>query len=157
MSELDVRIVELPPLRVASFHGFGEGPEDIAWAKLEAWAQPRGYRDDPQHHRIFGFNNPNPTPGSPAYGYEFWIEIGPEVQAEGEMRIVDFAGGLYAVARCSPRPGAFETIGETWQKLVTWREDSRYRSAGHQCLEEHIDVTEPGQVFDLDLYLPIAE
>ncbi|MCU0521725.1 MAG: AraC family transcriptional regulator, partial [Anaerolineae bacterium] len=62
MNDNDVRIVTLEPLRAARFHGFGEGPEGIAWAKLAAWAEPRGLLDYTEAHRIFGFNNPNPAP-----------------------------------------------------------------------------------------------
>ncbi len=39
MEQLDVRIVKLEPMRVASAHGFGEGPETLAWDKLIAWAK----------------------------------------------------------------------------------------------------------------------
>ena len=34
MSELDVRIVKLEPMRVASAHGFGTNPEEQAWDKI---------------------------------------------------------------------------------------------------------------------------
>ena len=100
MNELAVRIVKLEPLHVASFHGFGPSPEHLAAQKLAAWAGPRGYLADLAQHRIFGFNNPNPSPGSPNYGYEFWMVVGAEVEAAGDMRILDFPGGLYAVTRC---------------------------------------------------------
>ena len=86
MSDLDVRIVKLEPVRVASFHGFGESPEDEAWNKLVAWAKPKGLLHDPQHHRIYGFNNPNPSPGSPNYGYEFWMAVGPRCKRKGTWR-----------------------------------------------------------------------
>jgi hypothetical protein len=33
MSNLDVRIVKLPPMRVACVNGFGEGPEGMAFEK----------------------------------------------------------------------------------------------------------------------------
>ena len=36
MSELEVRIVYLEPMRVATFHGFGASPELLAWEKLSA-------------------------------------------------------------------------------------------------------------------------
>jgi hypothetical protein len=42
MSELEIRIVELEPMRVASVYGFGESPELQAWEKLIAWAGPKG-------------------------------------------------------------------------------------------------------------------
>jgi len=155
MSEFPVRIVKLEPLRVASVHGFGPSPEEEAWQKLVAWAKPKGYLDDPEHHRIFGFNNPDPSPGSPNYGYEFWMVVGAEVEAAGDMRVLDFPGGLYAVTRCQ----GGDNIGPTWGRLVQWLTGSRYRHAGHQWLEEHINATfpVPGEELILDLYAPIAE
>ena len=158
MSKLDVRIVKLEPMRVASFHGFGQSPEEAAWNKLIAWAKPKGLRGDLKRKRIFGFNNPNPSPGSPNYGYEFWIVVGPDVQPEGEMEIKDFPGGLYAVTRCLVQDKPYETIPATWKKLVEWHESSRYKHAARQYLEEHLDVENGSEGdFDLDLYLPIAE
>lgn len=157
MEQIAVRIVKLEPLHVVSFHGFGPSPEDLAWQQLAAWAKPRGLLDYSPAHRIFGFNNPDPAPGSPNYGYEFWLTVGPEMQPEGDVKVQTFPGGLYAVARCVIRNDAYEVIGATWKQLVAWREASRYKEVCHQCLEEHIEVNEPGRVFALDLYLPIAE
>ena len=68
MTELDVRIVTLEPMRVASAHAYSASPEGEAWDKLIAWARPKGLLDDPQVHRIYGFNSPDPSPGSPNYG-----------------------------------------------------------------------------------------
>ncbi|HSN76415.1 MAG TPA: GyrI-like domain-containing protein, partial [Anaerolineae bacterium] len=100
MNTLDVKIVTLDPMRVASVLGFGPSPEVAAWEKLAAWAGPLGLLAGPDRPRIFGFNNPSPTPASPNYGYEFWIEVGPEVQPDGDVQIKQFGGGLYAVTRC---------------------------------------------------------
>jgi DNA gyrase inhibitor GyrI len=157
MSELNVQIVELEPMRVASFWAFGESPEVEAWEKLLAWARPEGLLDDPEEHPLFGFNNPDPSPGSPNYGYEVWITVGPDVMPEGEARILDFAGGLYAVARCEVVNGQYEVIGSTWKKLVVWREDSQYKAGTHQWLEKSLPLTPPHTDFVLDLYLPIAQ
>lgn len=156
MEKNDIRIVQLEPLRVARFHGFGPGPEMEAWQKLENWAGPRGLMDYTVAHRIFGFNNPNPAPGSPNYGYEYWITVTPEETAGENVEIVNFPGGLYAVAQCLVRdPGS--DIPETWQQLVAWRENSPYKAANHQWMEQHLRVGAPGSDFDLDIYLPIAK
>jgi DNA gyrase inhibitor GyrI len=157
MADLDVRIVTLSPLRVASFHGFGTGPEEIALAKLQGWAEPRGFLDAPQEHRIFGFNNPDPSPGSANYGYEFWIVVGPDVQSDDEATVKEFGGGLYAVTRCDVK-NPWQDIPGTWTKLVAWCENSPYRMAHHQWLEEHIvlSTTRPALEFVLDLHLPIV-
>ena len=59
MSGLEVRIITLEPMRVASVHAFGASPEEKAFSKLIAWARPRGLTEDPKTHRVFGFNNPD--------------------------------------------------------------------------------------------------
>jgi len=157
MSELDVRIVNLEPLHVACALGYGASPEELAFGKLLPWAKEKGFLEEKGKHRLFGFNNPNPSKGSPNYGYEVWIEVGPEVKGEGEIEIKDFPGGLYAVTRCIVPKGLFDVIGDTWKKLVTWREDSKYKCGSHQWLEESVQIEIPDTEFVLDLYMPISE
>ncbi len=157
MSTIEVRIVELEPLRVARFHGFGKEPETLAWQSLAAWAEPRGLLDFSEAHRIFGFDHPSPAPGSSNYGYEYWLEVGSEVANEDEAQIHEFAGGLYAVTRCEVVGDAYQVIPATWKQLVTWREESAYHEASHQWLEKHLRVERAGHDFVLELYLPIAE
>lgn len=118
--KLDVRIVQLEPLRVASALGFGPSPEAIAWEKILGWARqngllPEGDATQPETSgvRFFGFNNPSPSPGSPNYGYEQWMTVGPDVVGSGEIPIKEFPGGLYAVTRCELR-----NIEATWKALV---------------------------------------
>jgi DNA gyrase inhibitor GyrI len=152
----DVRILELPPLRVASFTAYSSSPEGEAWRKMVTWAEDQGVLTYPHGQRIFGFNNPGPTPGNPNYGYEFWLTVGPEVQGEGEVEIKDFPGGMYAVARCED----LAVIGQRWQELVQWQQASGYREGRHQWLEEHLEPVEIGPQVDeaslvLDLFLPI--
>lgn len=159
MMELDVRIEKLEPMRVASFHGFGTEPEAIAFGKLAAYAQPRGYLNDLETNPVFGFNNPNPSAGSPNYGYEVWLSIGPEVEPkEGDdFEIKEFEGGTYGVTRCEVK-GDFEVIGETWKKLNAWREDSNYGPGNWQWFERSIKLgIDPPDEFILDLYIPISE
>jgi DNA gyrase inhibitor GyrI len=146
-------------MQVASFHGFGSEPEFQAAAKMLAWAEPRGLYDEGFGHRVFGFNNPSPTAGSPNYGYEFWVTINPDEQVDGDARIEEFSGGLYGVLNCdvsSGDPG--DIIPSTWSKLVTWLESSHYKHGNQQWLEEHLtrgDSVDNG--FILDLYIPISE
>ena len=154
MSDMDVRIVKLEPMRVASAHAHSASPEGEAFDKLASWAKPKGLTDDLKTHRIFGFNNPNPSAGSPNYGYEFWMVVDQDVEPEGEIAAKDFAGGLYAVTRVT----GVQNIHNKWQELVAWLEDSKYSGASHQWLEEHLSPL--GTAFDdqiLDLYAPIAE
>lgn len=154
MNDFAVRIVKLEPLRVASFYGFGPHPESQAAQKLVAWAAPRGRLDEHTGRRLFGFNNPNPSPGSPNYGYEFWLTVSPEVQEGEGVPVKEFGGGLYAVTRCQ----GVENIGATWGQLVKWLSDSSYGHAQHQWLEEHLNPVFPAAEDELllDLYAPIA-
>jgi DNA gyrase inhibitor GyrI len=153
MSDLNISIVKLEPMRVASFHAMGTEPEHAAFAKMREWVKARGLQKT--DYRIFGFNNPDPSPGSPNYGYEFWFTIGQDVEPEGDMEIKQISSGQYGVLRCEVK-GDFAKIGRCWKQLVNWREESPYQQGAHQCLEEHIggvDVTDDELV--LDLYIPL--
>lgn len=152
MKELEVRIINLEPMRVASAYGFGGQPETIAWEKILNYAERQGI-EDLAEHRFFGFNNPSPSPGSPNYGYEQWITVGPEAEGDEEIEIKDFPGGLYAVTRCE----GLQNITEIWKQLAIWREDSQYQQAHHQWLEECFTPrAESLEDFVFDLYAPIA-
>lgn len=152
MSEIEVRILKLEPMRVASAHGFGESPEEQAWTKLLTWARSQGYHDLGKH-RFFGFNNPNPAPGSPNYGYEQWMTFSEGAEPGEGIEFKEFTGGLYAVTRCE----SLLHITDIWKQLVVWREDSKYKEAYHQWLEECF-TPEATQLEDyvFDLYAPIA-
>jgi DNA gyrase inhibitor GyrI len=156
MNDFTVQIVKLDPMRVASVHAFGASPENDAREKLISWAKPRGLLKIPKKYRVFGFNNPDPSPESPNYGYEFWITVKSDMAPIDEIKIKDFPGGLYAVTRCEVKD-PWRDIPNTWKQLAVWRENSQYEEAHHQYLEENISPIEISDEFILDLYLPIAE
>jgi AraC family transcriptional regulator len=148
----EVRMAELPPMRVATTIAFGPSPELAAWEKLAQWAREKNLLKE--EARVYGFNNPDPTPGSPNYGYEVWLEVSSEVEGTEEIQIKEFPGGPYAVTRVV----GVEQIFPAWQKLVAWCEDSPYRISNHQCLEGHINLDlENLEKLTLDLYLPITK
>jgi DNA gyrase inhibitor GyrI len=158
MNNQEVRIISLPPMRVASFHAYSSTPEIDAWKKTYAWAKAHDCLQEAPATRIFGFNNPDPAAGSPNYGYEFWVTVGTQVLPDGEVKIKDFPGGMYAVLRCDVYGDPGEIIPRTWQKLVKWFETSHHIHGTHQWLEEHLLRGESNQGgFVLDLYLPITE
>jgi len=157
MSDVDIKIAKIEPMRVASVWGFGHSPEELAWEKLQAWAGPKNLLDKSEKYRIFGFNNPNPSAGSPNYGYELWLEVDLETEPEADVRIVDFQGGAYAVARCEVPEGDYSVINLAWKQLAIWRENSQFKPASHQWLEEFIPIELPGIELVIDLHIPIAE
>lgn len=159
MNRLEVHIVQLAPMRLVSVNGFGEHPENEAWRKLFDLVQQTGI--DWKNQQFFGFNNPSPTPASPNYGYEQWMTLEANLEMPEGVEVKTFSGGLYAVAPCS-----LSTIGEIWQQLVIWREDSPYQQGHHQWLEEVLnpEIFNAGQSDEeintkakFVLYLPITE
>jgi effector-binding domain-containing protein len=153
MSEIEVKIVKLEPMRMVSAYGFGAEPESIAWGKINAFTENNNIDLTDDSVTTYGFNNPNPSKGSPNYGYEIWLPITAHVKPEGDLRVVDFTGGLYAVTNFK----GLENIGKVWQELVKWREGSKYKPAYHQWLEELLTYEVPPEEFIFNLYLPIAE
>ncbi len=163
MKETKVRIINLEPMRVASVRAISETPEHDAWEKMRAWAEPRGLLEDLEKHPVFGFNNPNPSPGRKEYGYEFWIQVGPDVKLGGEVEIKNFEGGLYAVTTCNLKEEIesdfFKKEGylESWKKIVDWVKASQYKVGSSQCLEKAHDLEASEDELILDLYCPIEE
>ena len=156
MKELDVRIVRLEP------HAGGErvglrrrtGVAGLAEDSRLGGAQRRARGPG---RAGSGSTTPALRVGSPNYGYEQWVTVGPDAQGDGEVEIKEFGGGLYAVTRCD-----LGHITEVWRDLVAWRERSRYRPAHHQWLEESVSPPQTTAAVgannaELDLYLPIAE
>ena len=152
MTEEEVRIIELEPIRVAAAMGFGPQPETEAWEKLMTWSLATNHLDGTQ--RYFGFNNPGPMPGSPNYGYEQWMTVGPAVESFGDIEIKTFEGGLYAVMRCD----GLTTIEEDWGQLAAWLEASPYQADHRRCLEELLcSPVLPHSEWVFDLYVAIRE
>jgi DNA gyrase inhibitor GyrI len=150
-----VQIIRLEAMRVASAYGYGNNPEEIAWGKMAAWAQSKGFLADSTGHPIFGFNNPYPMTGMSRYGYEFWMKVGTEVEPEGDIRINEFLGGTYAVTRCEVRGHPETRVPEAWKTLADWCRQ-RGRSLGpHHALERFLGSPEDLDSLVLDLFCPI--
>jgi effector-binding domain-containing protein len=155
MAQTDVRIIDLPPMRVASALGYGTEPEDQAAMMIVEFARSIGLKPGDPGYRTFGFNNPGPTPGSPNYGYELWLVVGPDVDGKKPIEIKEIPGSKYAVTRFT----GLSNIGRAWRELVAWFEDSPYTRPPNwcTCLEEVVNPaeTDPDK-WTFDLYLPIA-
>jgi DNA gyrase inhibitor GyrI len=145
-----MEIVNLEPMHVAAVWAFGPNPEELAWQKLTAWAAPLGLLT--AEHRIFGFNDPSPSAGSPNYGYQFWITVSPEVEPAEGIRMIDAPGGRYAVHYADVAGNYAETIPAAWQRLDSWVAANAYDHGSHQWLEEHSAEGVP-----FAFYYPIAE
>lgn len=155
MNTFEVRIVRLEPQTVAVGYGYGPGPELLAWEQVSTFLRERGLDRDGKPHRFFGFNNPNPSTGSPNYGYEQWVTVEPGTAPAPQVAVRQFSGGLYAV-----RSTTLKTITHDWHQLVLWCESNGHSPSDDQCLEEClISPSAPLEITEdtpFDLYLPIV-
>lgn len=142
---MNAEIVRLAEMTCARFHALSASPEEEAWRLLETWAGPQGLLDASSTSKIFGFNNPDPSAGSPNYGYEFWITV---EGVTADIKIVHFTGGRYAtVPYESDTP---HELPKAWKALVDWAEESEHLLGTHQWLEGHSLRGMPNR-----LYLPV--
>jgi DNA gyrase inhibitor GyrI len=150
MTELNVRVERLKPMRVASFRAFSETPELDCWNTLLAWAEPRRLLKEPKKHPVFGFNNPNPSQGHKDYGYELWIEVDTDFTPEGEVEIKEVPGGDYAVVSQKGLPSP-----DGWRTLWQWVQGSLYKWRKAQELEKVSNPFAKEEDIVSELYLPI--
>lgn len=158
----NVKIIELPAFHYINFNGFGKSPELEAIEKLRNWLDQN--QTTIGKCRFFGFNNPDPMPGSENYGYEIWAEI-PSGKEKLFPDVKFFPGGLYAMLHCSGLlEEADKFIPGSWQKLTAWLESSPYRLGQHQWLEEQLGEDDGNFItllnkgkMSLDLYMPIVK
>ena len=150
MLELDVRIEELKPMRVASVRAISATPEADAWKKIKMWAASKGLLSQLDSQPVFGYTCLPPRKGEDRYGYEFWIGIGAEIEVEGEVKEQAFAGGLYAVATPQGPPSP-----DVWKSLWDWVQTSPYKWRKTHELERPKNPLAPENEWVFDMYLPI--
>ncbi|MFW9980420.1 MAG: effector binding domain-containing protein [Candidatus Thorarchaeota archaeon] len=163
IKEIQVEIRQLDPMTIASVQAIGKTPEEDAWKKLVAFAEPRGLLKDQKKNPIFGFNNPDPTKGKEEYGYEFWIRIDSDMNLDEGVTKKKFGGGLYAVKRCNLTKEATSEftqehgVSESWFRLHEWLKSSEYKKGSHQWLEKSVNPNKPDEDLLLDLHMPIEK
>lgn len=150
---MDVTIKKVDPGRFASFYGFGRQPEEEALSKMLKWCEERNISAEDKNNVIFGFNNPNPIPNSELYGFEFWLKVDEKEQPEGDVRIVEYHGGKYAVTECK----SLDNMLSTWRALYKWCLDNNHKLGYHRAWEKiGGNITDPAKV-RIELYCPIAD
>jgi DNA gyrase inhibitor GyrI len=152
IADENIRIVELDPMRVATVRVISENPENDAWEKLSAWANPLGLFADFGKHPVFGFNNPNPSPRQKEYGYEFWIRVDSQIESEGDIEVKEFQGGLFAMTSCK-----ISEMGDVYRNLWKWvnSSESRYAWREDHELEKPRNPLATGNEMEFDIYMPV--
>jgi hypothetical protein len=147
---MTINVKEVPAAKAARFHAFSSSPEEEAYKAMETWAAPKGYLVKDSAATIYGYNNPNPSAGSPNYGYEF-IVVADDLS--GAQEVIDFPGGRYAVADSGVSVGVDDPakLGDAWKQIVQEVERQGHVLGKHQWLELH---TFPA--IQITLYVPLA-
>ncbi len=109
----NTRILYLPPATVAASHFTGPDPESAAGGAINRFIVEARLPQRKPDFRLYGFNNPNPTPDSESHGYEFWVTIPENMPVPAPLVKKHFEGGLYA-AHCI-KMGDFQEWGPFWQ------------------------------------------
>lgn len=153
-----VRIVLLPPCTVASYQFKGDDPEETVGEVVSMFIRSSGLYEIKPDARMFGFNNPEPQPGSDYHGYEDWVTIPDDMEVSAPLVKKHYDGGLYAAYTIN-FPDFYE-----WNFLKEWVKNSeKYQEDHRDYLEEHLNWVysshmgwpENGIDGKIDLLLPI--
>lgn len=137
----NTRIVYIPPATVAASHSLDPEPENAAGAALNRFIVAQRLFERKPDFRVFGFNNPNPTPENDFHGYELWVTIPEDMEVPAPLVKKKMQGGVYA-AHCI-RMGNFEEWGPFWQwthdnEVCAYEEREPLSMSG--SLEEHLNA-----------------
>lgn len=162
-SQMEIRIVYLPPATVAASQYVGENPEDNAGEKLRDFIKSVNLPEIKPDFRVYGFNNPSPQEGQEHYGYEFWVTIPDDMKVSESLEKRKFAGGLYA-AHCIKMGDFHEwrTFYDHMKKSDEYDIDCREPYGMGGTLEEHINAYSyytgaVNEYVQLDLLIPIKK
>ena len=160
--ELVVRLERLEPLRAACAHVLSETPEEDVWKKIETWAKSKGLLEEGVGTRVFG-RNTYPTDNPEPHGYELYLTVGPNIEPEGDIKINEIPGGLYAVIRFKN----LNNIREAWEYMWRWIKESEHEHIEWKRLEngwvngfeEHLNWYEnkPPNQWIFDLWVQLKE
>lgn len=119
-NELNVRIILLPPMTVASYHCIGSDPEGQVLGVMTDFAQKIRLYEIKPDARMFGFNRPNPgVLEDGTHGYEVWVTVPENMELPEPLVKKHYGGGrLYAVL--SIRFPEFQL----WGDLINWVNNS---------------------------------
>jgi DNA gyrase inhibitor GyrI len=143
LTDKDVRIIYLPPMKIASIHLVGNEPEGKTLECINNFIQKNGLAKIKPDFRHFGFNNPDDIPDDdPKHGYERWVSIPENMLVKEPFVKKAFSGGIFA-AHMIP----WGLWDEGWLPLHSWMRTSSYEmdvgdsafSGTCGWLEEHLN------------------
>jgi DNA gyrase inhibitor GyrI len=156
MTQFEVRIEQLDPMRVVVFRGYSLAPEREAQQQAAAFAEEKGLVDEKGHMKTFGFNKPAPwVTTEDAYGYELWVLVPPELDLPPYLLVKEFPGVKCAVTSIEK----LADIGAAWEHLYHWVNGSPdYEHEDMDGLEEVLSpLGTPEEDLAFNLYLPVKD
>ncbi|MBQ8150151.1 MAG: effector binding domain-containing protein [Clostridia bacterium] len=164
--KLNVRILHLPPMTVASYHYIGKDPEEVVGDRVCRFIQESGLYEVKPDARMFGFNHPNPgILEDGLHGYEDWVTIPEDFPLPEDFTRRQFSGGLYAALTIRFPEFQYWWELNKWVEAssefdIDWRGDERTMGG---CLEEHLNWVrsahlnwpKDGSDGQLDLLFPV--
>ena len=152
---MNVAIKNIAPLRVASVRHTGPYQEcGTAWNTLCAWAGPKGLMGPNTRFLGLGYDNPEITPPE-AIRYDACITVAEDVEAEGQVKIMEAFGGDYAVCM---HQGPYEGLMEVYNYLYgPWMAQSGREYAESPAIEEYLNDpnTTPPEELRTAIYVPL--
>ena len=113
----EIRIETVEPMRVAFVRHLGPYEQcGQAWAKLAAWAGPRGLLTPQTVCVGLAYDDPDITPEDKVR-YDACLGVADDVEGAGEVGIQRIDGGPCAMLT---HRGSYETLPESIEKLYSW-------------------------------------
>jgi AraC family transcriptional regulator len=155
-NQMDVRVIDLPAVRVAYQRNIGPyGPQIGAFWRdtFGPWMQAHGLGD--QQCYGIGHDDPSITPPDKCR-YDACVAVPDAFQPSGQTNVCVLPGGRYATAQFT---GTVATIGDAWMTLIReWLPSSGLQCDERPCFEQfsaasgHDPVT---GVFSCELCIPV--
>ena len=162
MGEMEVRLERLEAMCALYTYAFSDTPEEDAEKKMMELAKSKGLMGKNVGTRLFG-RNTYPTDKPEPHGYELYLTVPSDIKPEGDLKTREIPGGLYAVLRFKN----LYKIGEAWEKLWKWIEESKYEHVGWKKgehgwvggFEERLNWQEekPHTEWTFDLWIQLKE
>jgi AraC family transcriptional regulator len=155
-TNMEVRMETVPPMRVAFIRKTGPYNQcEEAWARLCAWAGPKGLLRADTRFLGVGHDDPQVTPPD-KIRYDACVTVDEAVEGEGEVGIQSVGGGRYAV---TTHRGPYENLETTYAELMgRWLPLSGERLGDNLCFELYLNDPQstPAEELLTDIYISIA-
>lgn len=111
---MEVEVKQFPKMRVAAVRHTGPYQEcGKAWKTLCGWAGRKGLLGPATKCLGVSYDDPEVTPPD-KLRYDACVSVGPDVEGEGDVVILEVGGGEYASAL---HKGAYQRLNETFAQL----------------------------------------